>query len=293
VHIGNAPPSPIAERPGSPRPGPDARWIDGYWDWDPSRGSFAWVTGTWIVPPAGEFWVNGYWRREAKGWFRVAGFWSKGGHVQKVSQVQEVALARPTAGPSLTRPEELIGIAPGADYFYIAGEYIPAWGGVVWRPGFWARSAPGWEWIPARWERRADAWVFREGFWNRVPGTTSPLPGGRLRTAGAPHASAPAGSGSPPPRTITSPAPPTNAVTTRDETDPEAAEAPQSGQEADETAQNDAAPKPADPKPASRPELPQQQPYAWYGPQPVYSPGSAALWNARSVIGGFLRQVLP
>ena len=77
----------------------------------------------------------------------------------------------------MSRPEEPIGIAPGPDYFYIPGEYIPAGGGVAWRLGFWARSQPGWEWIPARWERRADAWAFREGFWNRVPGTSGPPPG--------------------------------------------------------------------------------------------------------------------
>ena len=55
VHIGNAPPSAIAEKPGASRSGPDARRIDGYWNWDRSRGDFAWVTGTWIEPPAGGF----------------------------------------------------------------------------------------------------------------------------------------------------------------------------------------------------------------------------------------------
>jgi hypothetical protein len=223
----------------------------------------------------------------------VPGFWSGGGHVQKVARVQEVALTGRTAGPALTRPEEAIDVAPGADYFYIPGEYIPAWGGVVWRPGFWARAAPGWEWIPARWERRADTWVFREGWWNRVPGTPSPPPGGDLLTAGAARASSPAGSGASPARTISSPVAPANAATTGGDTNPDSAEALQSGPEADKTTQNDATPKPADPKPGSQPQRPQQWPYTWYGPEPVYTPGQAALWNARSLIGGFLRQVLP
>src|SRR5262249_30411845 len=102
----------------------------------------------------------------AKGWYRVPGFWSAGGHVQiqNVVPIQQVALNGRGSGPSLTRPEEPIGIAPGPEYFYMAGEYIPAWGGVTWRPGFWARSQPGWEGIPGRGERRPDSWVFHEVF---------------------------------------------------------------------------------------------------------------------------------
>lgn len=248
-HIGKAPPAMIAERPGAVCPGPDARWIEGYWDWDRDRAEFAWVTGTWLVPPPGEFWVNGYWRRDAKGWYRVPGLWSGGGRVQKVMRVQQVALDGRRAGSPLARPEEPIGIAPGPDYFYIAGEYIPAGGGVVWQQGFWARSQPGWEWIPARWNRRADAWVFREGFWNRVPGTPNPPPGGLPLATSTPGAV--------------------------------------------QTPQNGASPKPDDPKPGPQPASTQPPPYVWYGPQPAYSPGRAALWNARSAVGGFLRQVLP
>jgi hypothetical protein len=75
-HVTTSPPPPIAERPGETPPSQDARWIEGYWDWDPTRGEFAWVTGTWRVPPAGQFWVKGYWRRDDLGWSRVPGFWS-------------------------------------------------------------------------------------------------------------------------------------------------------------------------------------------------------------------------
>jgi hypothetical protein len=281
----------IAERPGAQRPGPDARWIEGYWDWDRGREEFAWVTGTWLVPPPGEFWVNGYWRRDAKGWYRVPGFWSGGGRIQKVVRVQEVALRGHTAGPSLTRPEELIGDPPGPSYFYIPGEYIPAWGGVAWRTGYWAPSQPGWEWIPARWERRTDTWVFRDGFWSRVPGTPNPRPGGLPPAGGTTLASAPAGTGSPPARVISSPGVPTNAVTARGETGAKATETSQSGEEAVKTTQNGASPKPGEPKPAPQPEYAQQPSYASYGPQPVYP--RAPMWNARSAIGGFLRRVLP
>jgi hypothetical protein len=292
--IAKAPPATIAERPGAHRPGPDARWIDGYWDWDASREDFAWVTGTWLVPPSGEFWVDGYWRRDAKGWYRVPGFWSGGGQVQKVMRVQEVALSGPTAGPSSTRPEEPIGNAPGPDYFYIPGEYIPGWGGVAWRPGFWAPSHPGWEWIPARWERRADTWVFREGFWNRVPGAPNPRPGGGPSAGGAVLASTPAGLGPPPARLISSPGAPTDAATARGEkTDAKAADASRSGQGTGKPTQDGASPKPGETKPGPQPERPQQPPYAWYGQQPAYPAGRPAMWNARSMVGGFLRRVLP
>jgi hypothetical protein len=253
-HIGKAPPAMIAERPGALCPGPDARWIEGYWDGD--RGDFAWVTGTWCVPPPGEFWVNGYWRRDAKGWYRVPGLWSGGGLVQKVMPVQQVALDRRGAGPSLTRPEEPIGNAPGPDYFYIPGEYIPGWGGVVWRPGYWARSQPGWEWIPARWDRRADAWVFREGFWNRAPGTPNPPAGGFPQATGTMLVSAPTGGVGPPlARMSPSPGAPGNVATSRGETDrkDKAADASQPGQGAGKTTQDGASPKPGDPMPGPLP----------------------------------------
>ncbi len=285
-HIGKAPPALIGERPGSLCPGPDARWIDGYWAWDRDRGDFAWVTGTWVVPPPGEFWVNGYWRRGAKGWYRVPGFWSGGGQVQKVVRVQEVALDGRRPGPPMTRPEEPIGTAPGPDFFYIPGEYVPAWGGVAWRQGYWARSQPGWEWIPARWERRATAWVYREGFWNRVPGTPAPSPGGLTPAHGTTLVSTASGVSTPPADTV-------SGAAARADADRKADEASQAGQGAGKPTQKGATPKPGDPKPGPQPESAQQPQYVWYGAQPVYPPGRAAWWNARSAVGGFLRRVLP
>jgi WXXGXW repeat (2 copies) len=291
--IAEAPPAIIVERPGAQRPGPNARWIEGYWDWDSSRGAFAWVTGTWLVPPSGEFWVNGYWRRDANGWYRVPGFWSGGSQVQKVVPVQEVALRGRTAGPSLTRPEEPMGEAPGPDYFYVPGEYIPAWGGVAWRAGYWAASQPGWEWIPAHWERRTGTWVFREGFWNRVPGTPNVRPGGPPSAGSTALASAPTAIGSPPARLISSPGASNNEVLARRVTDAKATETTQSGQGTVKPTQNGASPKPGEPTTNPQPGNPQQPPYASYGPQPAYPYGYGPMWNARSVIGGFLRRVLP
>src|ERR1700682_2937689 len=53
VHVGKARAPPIVERPGVDPPDPRAQWIEGYWEWDPSRKDFTWVTGTWRVAPPG------------------------------------------------------------------------------------------------------------------------------------------------------------------------------------------------------------------------------------------------
>jgi len=74
--VDRSPPAPITERPGGSPTSPEARWIEGYWDWDPGRNDYVWVAGLWRVPPPGTFWVNGYWRRDDRGWYRVPGFWS-------------------------------------------------------------------------------------------------------------------------------------------------------------------------------------------------------------------------
>jgi len=70
-------------------------------------------------------------------------------------------------GPPRALPEDRAGPAPGPDYFYIAGQYVPSGTGVDWRPGFWTRAQPGWEWFPARWVHRSEGWVYREGHWAR------------------------------------------------------------------------------------------------------------------------------
>jgi hypothetical protein len=325
-HFDKAPPAIIAERPGAVPPSPDARWVEGYWDWDKSRRDFAWVTGTWLVPPPGKFWVNGYWRRDATGWFHVPGFWSGGSPVQKDRQAQEPPRDGRRGGLPLTRPEEPIGMAPGPDFFYIPGEYVPGPGGVVWRPGFWSRSQPGWEWIPARWDRWATGWVFREGFWSRTPNPLSPLPGVAPSTYGATLVSTPTGIGSPAPATTPNPVMPLDLTTirnvglnpsigsaagpgemmiptpsghpgeiplaSRSGTEASPADPSRSGPGAGQTTQTSVSQKPGDSRSGPQPEYPQRPAYPSYGPQPVYYPGRAVMWNARSAVG-FLRQFLP
>ena len=153
-----APPPPIVERPGVDRPSPQAEWISGYWNWDPSRNDFVWVTGTWRVPPPGRFWVNGYWRRDDRGWYRVPGFWSD----RKTDRIDYRK-----DGPPSDHPDDNPGEAPGEDYFYVPGQYYPDGKGVTWKSGFWAKAQPGWSWVPAQWVRQPEGWTFQEGYWDR------------------------------------------------------------------------------------------------------------------------------
>jgi hypothetical protein len=159
VRVAKAPPPPIVERPGVDPPDPRAQWIEGYWEWDDARRDFIWVTGTWRVPPPGRFWVNGYWKRDDQGWFRVSGFWSD----RKTDRIDFRK-----NGPPAEHPVDEPGESPGADYFYVPGQYFPDANGVLWKAGFWAKIQPGWAWVPAQWVKQPEGWAFQEGYWDRV-----------------------------------------------------------------------------------------------------------------------------
>ena len=154
-----APPAAIVERPGIDRPEANAQWIEGYWDWSPSKSDFLWVTGTWRVPPPGRFWVNGYWRRDDQGWSRVAGFWSD-------RRTDRIDFRKD--GPPTDHPADDPGASPGDGHFYIPGQYFPDGNGVVWKPGFWTKAQQGWSWVPAQWVKQPDGWVFQDGYWDRT-----------------------------------------------------------------------------------------------------------------------------
>ena len=71
-------------------------------------------------------------------------------------------------GPPQERPDDEPGEPPGADCFYIPGQYYPDGDGVVWKKGFWTKVQPGWSWVPAQWVRQPDGWVFQDGYWDRT-----------------------------------------------------------------------------------------------------------------------------
>ncbi len=115
-HVPKGPPTPLVERPAVDPPSEKAQWIEGYWDWDPGRNDYVWVTGTWRVPPPGRLWVNGYWKRDDQGWYHVPGFWSD-------RQTDRIDYRK--NGPPADRPAEDIGESPGADHFYVPGRLGP------------------------------------------------------------------------------------------------------------------------------------------------------------------------
>ena len=71
-------------------------------------------------------------------------------------------------GPPRELPADPAGPAPGPDYFFIPGQYVPSGEGFAWKPGFWTRVQLGWEWAPAGWVRLAEGWAYREGHWERA-----------------------------------------------------------------------------------------------------------------------------
>jgi hypothetical protein len=313
------PPPKIVERPGEAAPRPDAHWIEGYWDWDPTRKEFVWVTGTWRVAPPGKFWVEGFWRHhDEKGWRRVPGFWSERRATPTAGAGAGATRDWRRLGPPPERPLETIGSAPAPDFFYIPGEYVPQGEGVVWRPGFWYRSQPGWEWHPARWVRQATGWTFRDGSWGRVERSPSSPPGNGSFLQRPSLVSTPDGfntssnvvnrnpllpvgaenlSGDAPGATAASPessgtTAPNGSANGNGDADPAPAvgEAPAATARQEQTAGTTPA-RGVSPAPAPAP--------APYGSQPrYYYPGGGAQWNTapwggRFGIGGYLNRFLP
>ncbi len=56
------------------RPGPNHVWVPGYWRW--SGREYAWVGGTWQLPPRPHAaWVPGHYRRVRGGHVWIEGRW--------------------------------------------------------------------------------------------------------------------------------------------------------------------------------------------------------------------------
>jgi hypothetical protein len=165
------PPAPVLERPSGERPGRRAEWIGGYWDWDSARAEYFWIGGFWQVPERDSIWVGSRWMRDANGWYRIPGSWSKrrGPVAVETAFVDESIAAWRSTGPPADHPPDQPTAAPGPDYFYVPGHYSPSGNQLKWKPGFWARTQPGWDWIPVRWVRRPSGWDFRAGHWVQEP----------------------------------------------------------------------------------------------------------------------------
>ncbi len=266
--VEQAPPAPVAERPKGARPGPEAQWIGGYWAWDAARRDYVWAAGAWRVPPPGKIWVNGQWRRDDRGWYRIAGTWSAR---------QTDRLDWRQAGPPADHPADKVGGAPGPDYFFIPGQYVPDGDGLAWRAGFWSRSQAGWDWVPARWVRRAGGWDYREGHWERAsderglpPDAGSPFRN-RVLVSEPRDGSLPAEAAGPEPSTRSVARPP---FRTPEAEGPAGLPLPRDadGVAASSPADSEIGPAPAPPPPVGR-LVPRPVPPAGFGPIPGPRPG--------------------
>ena len=133
--VNREPPADINEMAPEFRPevpdGDDAIWISGYWGWDERREDFIWVSGVYRIPPDGLQWVPGYWHPVSNGWQWVQGLW--------VEDVAETIVYLPP--PPATIENGPSSPSPGADYFYIPGNWSQASqassSGYVWNTGYW------------------------------------------------------------------------------------------------------------------------------------------------------------
>ncbi len=63
---------------------------------------------------------------------------------------------------------EVIGVAPGPGYVWIAGYHAWRGGAYVWVPGRWERPPePRYHrWVPGHWREHRNGWYWVEGHWN-------------------------------------------------------------------------------------------------------------------------------
>ncbi len=158
--IKNEPPAALNEiRPEFRPEGKNVEWIEGYWDWDPDRNDFVWISGLWRDLPPNMTWVPGYWSMSDAQYQRVAGFWEK-------TDVEEWAYLPPPPesvenGPSSPSPSE--------EQFYVPGNWEYENQEYAWRAGFWAPQQQDWVWVPSTYIWTPRGCIFRDGYWDYEP----------------------------------------------------------------------------------------------------------------------------
>ncbi len=60
---------------------------------------------------------------------------------------------------------EVVGVAPGPGYFWIAGFWNWAGSRHVWVPGRWEAHRPGQVWVPHQWHQHGNGWRQEHGHW--------------------------------------------------------------------------------------------------------------------------------
>ncbi|MBI2823193.1 MAG: YXWGXW repeat-containing protein [Planctomycetia bacterium] len=151
------PPEAIEEVPPTEQPqGERVVWIPGYWQWDPGRRDFLWVSGAWRDAPPDRRWVPGYWTEVEGGFQRVNGFWAS-------VETQELAYL-PTPPDSLEQGPT--GPAPGNDYVWTPGSWTWRTSRYAWTPGYWMAANPNWIWVPPRYIWTPAGCIYSAGYYD-------------------------------------------------------------------------------------------------------------------------------
>jgi hypothetical protein len=61
---------------------------------------------------------------------------------------------------------EVVGVAPGPNYYWVNGYYVWDGGRYAWRRGYWAPRPWGSAyWVAGHWEHRPRGWFYVGGYW--------------------------------------------------------------------------------------------------------------------------------
>ncbi|SFI89901.1 YXWGXW repeat-containing protein [Planctomicrobium piriforme] len=160
--VNKEPPAPINELPPDMQPeGNNIQWIPGYWAWDEDRSDYIWISGLWRDVPPGQRWVPGSWVQADGGFRWISGFWT-GADVQEVSYYPE---------PPATQEHGPNSPSPGANHFWIPGQWQYSNNDYQWQPGYWAESQQNWTWVPSYYYWTPNGYVYTAGYWDYPPTT--------------------------------------------------------------------------------------------------------------------------
>lgn len=155
--IDREPPQPIDELPAPAKPsGESVVWIPGYWSWDAVASDFLWVSGTYRNAPPNQRWMPGYWAKVATGYQWTSGFW-----IDAATTTMNYYSPPPQSqerGPSSP--------APGEDYFWAPGSYVPTGEKYAWQPGYWVPYQANYVWTPGRNVQTPGGYIHLPGYWD-------------------------------------------------------------------------------------------------------------------------------
>jgi hypothetical protein len=157
ITVDREPPAVIDEVPPPVRPeGESVTWIPGYWGWDADSGDFLWVSGTYRNAPPNHRWTPGYWSKVENGYQWMSGFWI-------AADVESLNYYSPPPDSLERGPSSP---APGEDYFWAPGSYVPQGEKYAWQPGYWVPYQANYVWNPGRNVPTRGGYIYVPGYWD-------------------------------------------------------------------------------------------------------------------------------